>query len=80
VVCCERDKLTSGHHVACGRGEFVAAVLGADGECDLLPHGRNFIAGLATETGQATGWREVGYIQAQPTPDGWRKCRRGAAS
>jgi len=78
VVVLERDKLTSGTtwHAA---GEIVPAVLGAEWECELYLHGRNLIAGLEAETSQATGWREVGYIQPADTPERVEEMRRGAA-
>lgn len=78
VVVLERDKLTSGTtwHAA---GEIVPAVLGAEWECELYLHGRNLIAGLEAETGQATGWREVGYIQPADTHERVEEMRRGAA-
>ena len=78
VVVLERDKLTSGTtwHAA---GEIVPAVLGAEWECELYLHGRNLIAGLEAETGLATGWREVGYIQPADTPERVEEMRRGAA-
>ncbi|MDU8914115.1 FAD-dependent oxidoreductase [Aestuariicoccus sp. MJ-SS9] len=78
VVVLERDKLTSGTtwHAA---GEIVPAVLGAEWECELYLHGRNLISGLEEETGQATGWRQVGYIQPADTPERVEEMRRGAA-
>ncbi|WP_373049652.1 GcvT family protein [Thalassovita aquimarina] len=78
VVVLERDKLTSGTtwHAA---GEIVPAVLGSEWECELYTYGRNMIAGLEAETGQATGWREVGYIQPADTPERVEEMRRGAA-
>lgn len=74
----ERDKLTAGTtwHAA---GEIVPGLLGAEWECELYRHGRNLIAGLEAETGQATGWREVGYIQPADTPERVEEMRRGAA-
>ncbi|MYM54772.1 GcvT family protein [Thalassovita mangrovi] len=78
VVVLERDKLTSGTtwHAA---GEIVPAVLGSEWECELYTYGRNLIAGLEDETGQATGWREVGYIQPADTPERVEEMRRGTA-
>ncbi|KPP86062.1 MAG: Glycine cleavage system T protein (aminomethyltransferase) [Rhodobacteraceae bacterium HLUCCO07] len=78
VVVLERDKLTSGTtwHAA---GEIVPAVLGAEWECELYLHGRDLISNLESETGQATGWREVGYIQPADTPERLEEMRRGAA-
>ncbi len=78
VVVLERDKLTSGTtwHAA---GEIVPAVLGSEWECELYTYGRNLIAGLEEETGQATGWREVGYIQPADTPERVEEMRRGTA-
>jgi 4-methylaminobutanoate oxidase (formaldehyde-forming) len=78
VVVLERDKLTSGTtwHAA---GEIVPAVLGAEWECELYTHGRNLIAGLEAETGQATGFRQVGYIQPADTAERLEEMRRGAA-
>ncbi|MEX0338273.1 MAG: FAD-dependent oxidoreductase, partial [Arenibacterium sp.] len=78
VVLLERDKLTSGTtwHAA---GEIVPAVLGSEWECELYTYGRNMIAGLEAETGQATGFRQVGYIQPADTPERLEELRRGAA-
>ena len=78
VVVLERDKLTSGTtwHAA---GEIVPAVLGSEWECELYTYGRNLIAGLEKETGQATGFRQVGYIQPADTPERLEELRRGAA-
>ena len=78
VVVLERDKLTSGTtwHAA---GEIVPAVLGSEWECELYTYGRNLIAGLEAETGQATGFRQVGYIQPADTPERLEEMRRGAA-
>ena len=76
VVVLERDKLTSGTtwHAA---GEIVPAVLTSEWECELYTYGRNLIAGLEEETGQATGFRQVGYIQPADTPDRVEEMRRG---
>ena len=78
VVVLERDRLTSGTtwHAA---GEIVPAVLGSEWECDLYRYGREFIAGLAEETGQATGFRRPGYLQPADTPERLEEMRRGAA-
>lgn len=78
VMILERDKLTAGTtwHAA---GEIVPAVLGAEWECELYLHGRELIAGLEAETGLATGWREVGYIQPADTAERLEEMRRGAA-
>ena len=78
VVVLERDKLTSGTtwHAA---GEIVPAVLGSEWECELYTYGRNLIAGLEEETGQATGFKQVGYIQPADTPERLEELRRGAA-
>jgi heterotetrameric sarcosine oxidase gamma subunit len=78
VVVLERDKLTSGTtwHAA---GEIVPAVLGSEWECELYTYGRNLIAGLEAETGQATGFRQPGYIQPADTPERLEEMRRGSA-
>ena len=78
VLVLERDKLTSGTtwHAA---GEIVPAVLGSEWECELYTYGRNLIAGLETETGQATGFRQPGYIQPADTSERLEEMRRGAA-
>jgi 4-methylaminobutanoate oxidase (formaldehyde-forming) len=77
VVLLERDKLTSGTtwHAA---GEIVPAVLSSEWECQLYTYGRNLIAGLEAETDQATGFRQVGYIQPADTPERLEEMRRGA--
>lgn len=78
VVVLERDKLTAGTtwHAA---GEIVPGVFGAEWECELYTHGRNLIAQLEADTGQATGWRQVGYIQPADTAERLEEMRRGAA-
>jgi len=78
VVVLERDKLTSGTtwHAA---GEIVPAVLGSEWECELYTYGRDLIAALEAETGQATGWRQVGYIQPADSAERLEEMRRGAA-
>lgn len=78
VVLLERDKLTSGTtwHAA---GEIVPAVLGSEWECELYTYGRNLIAGLEAETGQATGFHQPGYIQPADTVERLEEMRRGAA-
>ncbi|WP_026757031.1 GcvT family protein [Sediminimonas qiaohouensis] len=78
VIVLERDKLTSGTtwHAA---GEIVPAVLGSEWECELYTYGRNLIAGLEAETGQATGFRQPGYIQPADTKERLEEMRRGAA-
>ncbi|GGD28173.1 GcvT family protein [Sinisalibacter lacisalsi] len=78
VIVLERDKLTSGTtwHAA---GEIVPAILGSEWECELYTYGRNLIAGLEAETGQATGFRQPGYIQPADTPERLEEMRRGAA-
>lgn len=59
VVVLECGKLTSGTtwHAA---GEIVPGILGSEWECELYTYGRNLIAGLEAETGQATGFRQPG--------------------
>ena len=76
VVLLEREKLTSGTtwHAA---GEIVPAVLSSEWECELYTYGRNLIAGLEAETAQATGFRQVGYIQPADTPERLEEMRRG---
>ncbi|WP_323780896.1 FAD-dependent oxidoreductase [Thalassovita sp.] len=78
VVVIERDKLTSGTtwHAA---GEIVPAILSTEWECELYTYGRNLIAGLEAETGQATGFRQPGYIQPADTVERLEEMRRGAA-
>lgn len=78
VVILERDRLTSGTtwHAA---GEIVPGVLGSEWECELYSYGRNLIAGLEAETGQATGFRQVGYIQPANTAERLEELRRGAS-
>ncbi len=78
VVVLERDKLTAGTtwHAA---GEIVPAILGSEWECGLYTYGRNLIAGLEAETGMASGFRKVGYIQPADTAERLEEIRRGAA-
>jgi 4-methylaminobutanoate oxidase (formaldehyde-forming) len=78
VVVIERDKLTSGTtwHAA---GEIVPGLLGDEWACELYTYGRDLIADLENRTGQATGWREVGYLQPADTPERVEESRRAAA-
>ena len=78
VVVVERDKLTSGTtwHAA---GEVVPGLLGDEWACDLYTYGRDLIADLEARTGQATGWRQVGYIQPADTEERVEECRRASA-
>ncbi len=78
VVVVERDKLTSGTtwHAA---GEVVPGLLGDEWACDLYTYGRDLIADLEARTGQATGWRQVGYIQPADTTERVEECRRASA-
>jgi glycine cleavage system aminomethyltransferase T/glycine/D-amino acid oxidase-like deaminating enzyme len=78
VVVVERDKLTSGTtwHAA---GEVVPGLLGDEWACDLYTYGRDLIADLEVRTGQATGWRRVGYIQPADTEERVEECRRASA-
>ena len=78
VVVVERHQLTAGTtwHAA---GEVVPALLGNEWECELYTYGRDLIADLEERTGQATGWRQVGYIQPADTPDRVEECRRASA-
>jgi glycine cleavage system aminomethyltransferase T/glycine/D-amino acid oxidase-like deaminating enzyme len=78
VVVVERDKLTSGTtwHAA---GEVVPGLLADEWACDLYTYGRDLIADLEARTGQATGWRQVGYIQPADTEERVEECRRASA-
>jgi len=62
VVVLERDQLTSGTtwHAA---GLIVAGLLTSEAECEIYTHGRDLCASLEAETGIATGFRDVGYLQ-----------------
>jgi glycine cleavage system aminomethyltransferase T/glycine/D-amino acid oxidase-like deaminating enzyme len=78
VVVIERDKLTSGTtwHAA---GEVVPGFLTDEWACELYVHGRQTIADLETRTGQATGWRKVGYLQPADDHERLEESRRAAA-
>ena len=78
VVVVERDKLTSGTtwHAA---GEVVPGLLTDEWATELYLHGRNLIADLEARTGQATGWRQVGYLQPADTVERVEESRRALA-
>jgi len=65
----ERRPTDFGTNVGMRQGGSASGIRERMGNVNLYLHGRNFIAGLATEIrGRPTGWREVGYIPASRHP------------
>ncbi len=75
VVVLERDHLTSGTtwHAA---GLIVAGLLKSEAECEIYTHGRDLYAGLESETGLPTGFRDVGYLQIANNEERVHEMRR----
>ena len=78
VIVLEQGQLTSGTtwHAA---GLVVAGLLKSEAECAIYTHGRDLYKKLETETGVATGFREVGYLQIATNPERLHEMRRVAA-
>ncbi len=77
VVVLEKDQLTSGTtwHAA---GLIVAGLLKSEAECEIYTHGRDLYANLEKETGVATGFRDVGYLQIASNEERVHEMRRVA--
>ena len=78
VVVLEQGQLTSGTtwHAA---GLIVAGLLKSEAECAIYTHGRDLYAQLEEETGIATGFRRVGYLQIATNQERLHEMRRVAA-
>jgi 4-methylaminobutanoate oxidase (formaldehyde-forming) len=77
VVVLEQGQLTSGTtwHAA---GLIVAGLLKSEAECEIYTHGRDLYAKLEQETGVATGFRAVGYLQVAINEERVHEMRRVA--
>ena len=77
VVVLEQNQLTSGStwHAA---GLIAPAVLLSEADCEIYTHGRDLYANLEQETGMATGFRDVGYMQIAASDDRVHEMRRAA--
>jgi 4-methylaminobutanoate oxidase (formaldehyde-forming) len=77
VVVLEQGQLTSGTtwHAA---GLIVAGLLKSEAECEIYTHGRDLYAKLEQETGVATGFRAVGYLQVASNEERVHEMRRVA--
>jgi heterotetrameric sarcosine oxidase gamma subunit len=78
VVLLERDRLTSGTtwHAA---GLMVTFGSLSETSTELRRYTRDLYARLEAETGQATGLKQVGFVQVTPDPDRLEEYRRVAA-
>jgi 4-methylaminobutanoate oxidase (formaldehyde-forming) len=77
VIVLEQGQLTSGTtwHAA---GLIVAGLLKSEAECEIYTHGRDLYANLEKETGMATGFRDVGYLQIASNEERVHEMRRVA--
>lgn len=77
VVVLEQGQVTSGTtwHAA---GLIVAGLLKSEAECAIYTHGRDLCARLEEETGLATGFRRVGYLQIATNEERVHEMRRTA--
>jgi 4-methylaminobutanoate oxidase (formaldehyde-forming) len=78
VVLLERDRLTSGTtwHAA---GLMVTFGSLSETSTEMRRYTRDLYARLEAETGQATGLKQVGFVQVTPDPDRLEEYRRVAA-
>jgi 4-methylaminobutanoate oxidase (formaldehyde-forming) len=78
VVLLERDRLTSGTtwHAA---GLMVTFGSLSETSTEMRKYTRDLYARLETETGQATGLKQVGFVQVTTDPDRMEEYRRVAA-
>src|SRR5882757_345771 len=78
VVVLERDKLTSGTtwHAA---GLMVTFGSLSETSTEMRKYTRDLYARLEAETGQATGLKQVGFVQITTDPDRMEEYRRVAA-
>jgi 4-methylaminobutanoate oxidase (formaldehyde-forming) len=77
VVVLEKDQLTSGTtwHAA---GLIVSGLLSDETSADIFTYGRELYANLEQETGLATGFKSVGYLQVACNQERLEEMRRSA--
>ena len=78
VVVLERQQLTSGTtwHAA---GLVVSGLLNDETSTDIFTYGRDLYSRLEEETGLATGFKSVGYLQVACNEERLEEMRRSAA-
>ena len=78
VVVVEKNQLTSGTtwHAA---GLIVSGLLSDETSADIFTYGRQLYATLEQETGLATGFKSVGYLQLACNQERLQEMRRSAA-
>lgn len=78
VVLLEKDELTSGTtwHAA---GLIVSGLLSDETSADIFTYGRQLYANLEEETGLATGFKSVGYLQVAFSEERLEEMRRSVA-
>jgi len=78
VVVLERDQLTSGTtwHAA---GLIVSGLLMDETSADIFTYGRDLYSRLEQETGLATGFKSVGYLQVACDEERYEEMRRSAS-
>ena len=78
VVVLEREQLTSGTtwHAA---GLVVSGLLSDETSADIFTYGRDLYSRLEEETGLATGFKSVGYLQIACDEERLEEMRRSAA-
>jgi len=77
VVVCERDRLTSGTtwHAA---GLVVSGMLNDETSTDIYTYSRDLYSRLDEETGLATGFKSIGYLQVACDEERLEEMRRSA--
>lgn len=78
VVLLEKDQLTSGTtwHAA---GLIVSGLLNDETSADIFTYGRDLYSRLEQETGLATGFKSVGYLQVARNEERLEEMRRSAS-
>jgi len=78
VVVLEKDQLTSGTtwHAA---GLIVSGLLNDETSADIFTYGRDLYSRLEEETGLATGFKSVGYLQVACDKERLEEMRRSAS-
>ncbi len=78
VVILEKDQLTSGTtwHAA---GLIVSGLLSDETSADMFTYGRDLYSRLEQETGLATGFKSVGYLQVACNTERLEEMRRSAS-
>lgn len=78
VVVLERDQLTSGTtwHAA---GLIVSGLLSDETSADIFTYSRDLYSRLEQETGLATGFKSIGYLQVACNEERLEEMRRSAA-